>query len=182
MKKKEKSENREEKSELDALKKQAEDKEALAKGYLEHLQRLQAEFDNYRKRTDKEKEELVKFANTELVRKLLDTIDNLGWALNNKEADKENLIKGVEMTYLKMLSMLENDGLKKIEASGAEFNPELHEILLKEESNKESNENTNTAKEIVVEELQRGYTFHGKVIRPSMVKVGLNKEKKDGTI
>src|SRR3989344_896067 len=58
-----KSENREEKSELDALKKQAEDKEALAKGYLEHLQRLQAEFDNYRKRTDKEKEELIKFAN-----------------------------------------------------------------------------------------------------------------------
>lgn len=130
--------------------------------YLDQLQRLQAEFDNYRKRIEKEKEEYCKFSNQELIIKLLDILDDFELALKHIEDD------GVEMIYSKLYSLLEKEGLGKIKVNG-EFNPEVHEALIIEEG-KEDNK--------IIEELQRGYILNNKVIRPSKVKISKIKEDK----
>jgi molecular chaperone GrpE len=124
-------------------------------GYKEDLQRLQAEFDNFRKRTDKEKQEIYENANQELIIRLLDILDNFELALKHIKD------KGIEMIYSQLYSLLENKGLKIINAKG-KFNPEIHEALISEEGNNE---------DIIIEELQKGYYLNNKVIRHSKVKI-----------
>jgi len=138
-------------------------KKVKEKNYLEDLQRLQAEFDNYRKRVDKEKQELYKFADEKLIISLLDILDDFELAL------KHNQDKGVEMIYSKLYSLLEKKGLKLIKAKG-KFNPEIHEALIQEQGSEGG---------IILEELQKGYTLNEKVIRPSKVKISKMKEKKN---
>lgn len=134
----------------------------------ETLQRLQAEFENYRKYIEKTKEEFVKYAKADIIEKLLPLLDSFEMALKNT-TDKERFVKGVELIYSQLYSLLEKEGLKKIKAEG-KFNPNFHEVLLKEESDKEE--------DTILEELQKGYMLHDKVIRHSKVKVSKCRSQK----
>lgn len=129
---------------------------------IDTIKRIQAEFENYKKRVEREKSEFVKFANEELIKKLLPLLDSFEQALKST-ADKEKFVKGVELIYAQAFSTLEQEGLKKIEAVGKKFDPYKHEALLKEKSEKEA----------IIEEMQAGYQLNGKVIRTSKVKIGV---------
>jgi molecular chaperone GrpE len=131
---------------------------------LEQLQRLQAEFDNFRKRTEKEKYELLKNANEDLIVKLLGVLDNFELALEHVED------KGIKMIYSELYSILEKEGLNIIKTEG-DFDPKIHEAIIQEEG-KEN--------EKIVEELQKGYILNDKVIRPSKVKITKTMEQKNG--
>ena len=137
----------------------------------ETLQRLQAEFENYRKRVDKEKEEFVKYAKAGLMQRLLSTIDTFEIALKSTK-DNEKFVKGMEMVYAQLISLLHSEGLKPIEAAGKKFDPYLHEVMLKERSDRDEG--------IVLEELQKGYMLNGRVLRHSKVKISEKAEKKEG--
>lgn len=132
----------------------------------QRLLRVQADYDNFRRRTRQEKEEMAKYASMQLIVQLLPVLDNFDRALaaSRQSEDVEALAKGVEMVYRQLFQVLEQEGLKPIEAVGQPFNPEFHEAVMREESG-EHEEDT------VIEELQKGYMLKDKVIRPSMVKV-----------
>lgn len=156
------------KSENKKLKKELSETKKLAETYLEQLKYLQADFENYKKRVLKEREEFVKLANENLIKELLKILDDFERSLiliKNKDD-----LKGLELIYENFLKILENFGLKKIEAVGKKFDPYYHEVLLKEKSDKEEG--------IILEEFQRGYLLSGKVIRHSKVKVSGGKEEK----
>ncbi len=131
-----------------------------------HLQRLQADFDNYRKRTQKEKEDISKYAAERLVGAILPVLDNFERAIGSVQTspDLAGYAQGVEMIFRQMHNVLIKEGLAVIEAVGQPFDPNLHEAILSVES-EEHPENT------VVEEVQKGYYLKDRVIRPSMVKV-----------
>ncbi|AET70402.1 molecular chaperone GrpE (heat shock protein) [Desulfosporosinus orientis DSM 765] len=132
----------------------------------DHLMRLQAEFDNYRKRTQKEKTEIIKYASERLIAELLPVLDNFERAASSARTnpDFNAFSQGVDMIFRQMQTVLDKEGLKAIEATGQPFDPNLHDAVLRVESD-EHPENT------VVEELQKGYYLKEKVLRPSMVKV-----------
>lgn len=139
------------------------DKEKENKELLETLQRLQADFENYRKRTEKQNQEFCKFANKELIIKILPLLDNFELALKNTK-NHDEFIKGIELIYSQLITLLEEQGLKKIETIGGKFNPHLHEALMQEKhEDKEEN--------IIIEEFQKGYTLNDQIIRHSKVKV-----------
>lgn len=128
----------------------------------ELLQRVQADFENYKKQIEKEKAEFVKYVTEKLIVKLLPVLDSFEIALKNTD-DKEKFVKGVELIFSQLYSTLEQEGLKPIKAVGEHFDPYRHEVLMKEKSEKE---------DVILEELQKGYTLNGKVIRHSKVKIG----------
>jgi molecular chaperone GrpE len=148
---------------LEAELKQSKDQ---ANEHFSHLQRLQADFDNYRKRTQKEKEETVKYAAERIVEAMLPILDNFERAVNSSKTNKDfnAFSQGVEMIFKQMQNTLTKEGLTPMEAVGQPFDPNLHDAVLQVESD-EYPENT------VVEELQKGYYLKEKVLRPSMVKV-----------
>lgn len=147
---------------LQKLKKPKDSKQAKIDELTDTLKRVQAEFENYKKRVDRDKEEFVKFAEKELIAKLLPVLDNFELALKNKDKIQD-FIKGVELIYSELFSLMEKEGIKPIEAEGKKFDPELHEALLSEKSDKEEN--------TVLEEMQKGYLFRDKVLRTAKVKV-----------
>jgi len=130
-----------------------------------HLRAL-ADFQNYKRRSDEQRGELNQFANRELILGLLPVLDNFERALSAAEQTKsyEALMGGVGLTLRQLQEFLKKHGVETIDAQGKEFNPEFHEAVARVEDG-EHPDNT------VVEELQRGYTMHSKVLRPSMVKV-----------
>ncbi len=131
--------------------------------YLDRLQRLMAEFDNFRKRSDKEKADSYDFAVSNTVTELLPVIDNFERALNVESEDK-SLYAGVEMIYKQLLGMLEKLNVTPIDAEGKEFDPNMHNAILHlDDENYDEN--------IVVKELQKGYLYKEKVIRHSLVQV-----------
>lgn len=133
-------------------------------GLKDRLMRHAAEFDNYKKRTQKEKEELYKMAVCDTIEKLLPVKDNLERAvLSTAEAD-EKVAEGVKMIDKQFVDVLKEIGVEPIESVGAEFDPEKHNAVMHEE-NDEAKENT------VVEEFMKGYLYKDKVIRHSVVKV-----------
>ncbi|MBB6636205.1 nucleotide exchange factor GrpE [Cohnella thailandensis] len=144
---------------LEELRKQAEE----ANG---RFLRAQADFDNYRRRTLKEKEELAQYASIKLIGSLLPVVDNFGRALatGGESADVQSFAKGVDMIYRQLWQVLEGEGLKEMEAVGQPFDPEFHQAIMQVESD-EYEEGT------VVEVVQAGYILKDKVIRPAMVKV-----------
>lgn len=146
----------------EALKKERE----KSNEYLNRLKYLQADFENYRKRMEKEIRETAHVSNEKLIVNLLDVIDELELALRSgrETENKQALLEGVEMTLKKMHATLGHEGLAKIEAVGKSFDPKLHEILMKIPT-KEHDEN------VVIEEVRTGYMLRDKVIRPSMVKI-----------
>jgi len=138
-----------------------------ANEYWDKLLRLQADFENTRKRQEKEKQDFLKFANEGLILELLNVLDDLERAVNMAESKHEDLpafLKGVEMILAHLYEMLKAQGLKPIEAEGKIFDPNLHEALMQAED-KDAPEHT------VVEELQKGYLLNDRVIRTAKVKV-----------
>ena len=150
------------KSELSETKKMLKEKTKIADDYLSKLQWLQAEFENFRKRVDKEKNDYVKYANKNLIMKLLGSVDDIERIMNNIK-DKE-ITDGINMVYKNFLHVLENEGLKKIDATGKNFDPYKHEAFLQVVDSSKP-ENT------VLEEFQKGYMLNENVIRPSKVKI-----------
>jgi len=137
-------------------------KDVKIKELTETLQRLQAEFENYKKRNEKECSDYKSYAQEQLIKQLLIIIDNFELALQNHNSPQE-FSKGVELIYAQLFSLLEDKGLKVIKAKGEKFDPYKHEAMLTEESKKKPN--------TVLEELQKGYTLNEKVIRHTKVKV-----------
>ena len=134
----------------------------------DQMLRRQAELENYRKRLIRDKEEAVQYANESLIRDLLGFLDNMERALaaGKNSGDVKGLVEGFEMTQNQLLSTLDkNWGLKAIESVGQEFDPSLHEACMMAVDG-------SLDKETVLEEFQKGYTLHGRVIRPAKVKIG----------
>ncbi|MGU3470014.1 nucleotide exchange factor GrpE [Paenibacillus sp. D51F] len=141
----------------------------LSKQAEEHQQRYlraQADFDNFRRRTQKEKEELAQYASSKLLTQLLPVVDNFERALAAAagSGDSDSLAKGVDMIFRQLQGVLEQEGLKAMEAVGSPFNPEFHQAIMQVESDEHE-------EGIVVEEVQKGYILKDKVLRPAMVKV-----------
>lgn len=130
-------------------------------GELRYL-RLMADFQNYKKRVEKEKRDLYSYANEKIMNDLLTVMDNFERALEH-DAD-ENFKEGIEMIFKQLSDALEKDGLAEIPALGEEFDPNVHSAVMTEET-----EDYESGKVSGV--MQKGYTLNGKVIRPAMVKV-----------
>ena len=128
--------------------------------------RALADFDNYRKRIARENEERTRCANEELIRRLLDVIDNMerAFAVAEGTKDFEGLRKGIELTYLSLKEILTKEGLCSIKCLGEKFDPNYHEAIM-------ALEKEGTDAENVIEEIQKGYMLNGKLIRPSKVVV-----------
>ena len=158
----------EEVSQEEILRNKVAELEAANAELKDQMLRRQAELENYRKRLIRDKEEAVQYANESLIRDLLGFLDNMERALaaGKNSGDVKGLVEGFEMTQNQLLSTLDrNWGLKAIESMGQEFDPSLHEacMMAVDES---------LDKETVLEEFQKGYTLHGRVIRPAKVKIG----------
>lgn len=132
----------------------------------DRLTRQMAEFDNFRKRTEREKSQMYEIGAKDIIDKILPVVDNFERGLGAvKEEDKEDpFIQGMEMVYKQLMTTLESVGVKPIEAIGQEFNPDFHNAVMHVED-EEVGEN------IIVEEFQKGYMYRDSVVRHSMVKV-----------
>jgi len=133
-----------------------------------HL-RLAAEFDNFRRRSLRERQDLHNYANENLVKDLLPTVDNLERAVDHgrkeeQRADSENLLQGVELTYRSLLQILTRHGVVEIEALGKPFDPQVHEAVRRVPSSEH-------APGTVVEVYQKGYLLKDRLLRPAMVAV-----------
>jgi molecular chaperone GrpE len=141
-------------------------KDQEIKALSDRLLRLQAEFENFRKRTAKERGEVIKFANEGLLGEIIPVVDSLERAIQsaNENVDIENLLEGLRLVRRLLNLLLERAGVKEIHAQGEMFNPELHEAISVVESG-DHPDNT------IVEEVQKGYLLNGRVLRPSIVRV-----------
>jgi len=139
---------------------------AEAESHLDDLRRLQADFDNYRKRTLREQTARAASASQALVAKLLPVLDNFELAVSAAEQsrDFDRMLKGVEMVFGELREVLQGEGLVKIEAEGKPFDPERHEAVV-------AVEQEDTEPGTVVDIVRAGYELRGKVLRPAMVKV-----------
>lgn len=131
--------------------------------YFEHLKRNMAEFDNFKKRINKEKDSMYYTITADLISDLLPIIDNFEKALNTECKDKEYK-SGMEMIYTELIGLLNKSGVKEIDALGRAFDPNFHEAVMHEEDNKKGEKE-------IVEVFRKGYIINDKVIRHSMVKV-----------
>lgn len=138
----------------------------LAEENQQRYLRAQADFDNFRRRTMKEKEELGQYASMKLISQLLPVVDNFERAVAaaSVNGDFESLAKGVDMIFRQLEQTLEQEGLKAMNVVGEPFNPEFHQAIMQVESDEYE-------EGIVVEEVQKGYILKEKVLRPAMVKV-----------
>ena len=148
--------------EKDDLKNQLEEKDKKIEELTDTLKRLQAEFENYKKRIDKEKTEFVKYAHADIIQSMLPVLDSFEIALKNTN-DKEKFVEGIKIIYAQFHSILEAEGLKPIKANGEKFDPYRHEVLMKEESDK--------PEDTILEEFQKGYMLNDKVLRNRKVKI-----------
>lgn len=145
-----------------------------AKEYQEKLIRLQADFENSRKRLEKEKQEFVKFANEGIIAELLNVLDDLERAAELAQAKHQDLdafLKGIEMIMAHLYEILKEHGVKPMETENKIFDPHLHEALMQAEDE-------NLPEHTVVEELQKGYFLNDRVIRTAKVKVSKKPEIK----
>lgn len=142
------------------------EKAQKADEYFDRVLRLQADFDNYKKRLDKERLEFIKFANEELILEMLTILDDFERAVESGKAshDFDILYKGIEMISNDLKEFLKKNGVQEIESKGRPFNPNEHEAMMQEETDAHPENH-------VIEEFQKGYTLNGRVIRPAKVKV-----------
>ncbi len=150
--------------EEEKLLKMLNEEKAKAGEYFNRLVRMQADFENFRKRVSREREDLLSYSNERLILSLLPVVDNFERALAVENNDYGKLLAGVEMIYRQLQEILAREGLVSIPATGEIFNPELHEAVMREEGG-DYPENT------VIQELRKGFSYKGKVIRAAMVKV-----------
>jgi len=159
-------------TELETLKKALKTERKKTDDYLNRLKYLQADFENFQKRMQKERNEAINYGNQNIIIALLPIIDELELAIEaGLNDDKKNIIvKGIEMTFKKMYDILEKEGLKRIHSIGKHFDPNKHEAIEKV--------TTKDYKEgMVIEEIRKGFMFKERVIRPSLVKVADNVSK-----
>ena len=148
------------------FKKKKDERDEKIEELSDKLLRQMAEFDNFRKRTEKEKSAMYEIGAKDIVEKLLPVVDNFerGFLTVSEEDKEDAFVTGMEMVYKQLMTMLEGVGVKPIEAVGQEFNPDLHNAVMHVED-EEVGDN------IIVEEFQKGYTYRDSVVRYSMVKV-----------
>jgi molecular chaperone GrpE len=148
--------------------------EEKSKDYLNRLKYLQADFENYRKRTEKQVQEAVQRSNEQLVACLIDIMDSLECAISAGETteNKEALLEGVKMVHRNLEKLLENEGLERLECVGKAFDPNMHEILAQIPTDEHQSGT-------VLEEARKGFMFKGKVLRPSVVKIACNVSESD---
>ena len=161
--------------ELSETKKLVQEKDNLSKEYLKHLERLQADFDNYKKRQEKKQKEFIEFANEELINNLLSVLDNLERALDATENEKDTkaIKEGINNTLKEFRNILNKEGVKPMQSIGHRFDPYKHEAVMRINTDKYS-------EDTITEEFRKGYYIKSKVLRPAMVKVAVStKEKKD---
>ena len=132
----------------------------------DRVTRQMAEFDNFRKRTEREKSQMYEIGAKDIIEKILPVIDNFerGLAAVPEESKEDPFVEGMEKIYKQIMTTLEGVGVKPIEAVGQEFNPDFHNAVMHVED-EEAGEN------IITEEFQKGYMYHDSVVRHSMVKV-----------
>lgn len=165
------------KKELEETVKNLEEKlgleEEKAKDYLNRLKYLQADFENYRKRTEKQTQEAVQRSNEQLVACLINVLDNLENAISAGETteNKDALLEGVKMVHKNLEKLLETEGLQRLECVGKTFDPNMHEILAQIPTNEHQSGT-------VIEEARKGFLFKGKVLRPSVVTIACEAPKK----
>ena len=129
--------------------------------------RLHADFENFRRRTNKEKSELIMYGNKELILKILPVYDDFERAMElmEKSENKEAIVDGIKLIFNNFTGILQQAGLKEIEAKGKDFDPEIHEAITKIQASPEM-------KGKIVDALQKGYMLNDKIIRHSKVVVG----------
>jgi molecular chaperone GrpE len=135
---------------------------------VDRLLRRQAEFDNFRRRAERERSELLEFAHTDSVRAILPILDDLERALKTETADKK-YARGMELIYQRLSEALKKLGLEPISAKGQKFDPHIHHAVDMVESD-ELEDHT------ILDEYQQGYNFRGRLLRPAMVKVAVTKK------
>ena len=150
-----------------ALKAQVESLQAALAEKDNRVKRLQADFENFRRRTSKEREELANVVTQDLLKGMLPILDNFDRAMAAEQKDSESFQKGVEMIYTQLHETLKNDGLEPIETAGQKFDPNFHQAVMRVE-------NPDLEDDTIAQELQKGYIVKGRVIRPSMVQVVSN--------
>ena len=161
------SDGQEQEASNDGKKKNKKDpKDEKIEDLTDKLTRQMAEFDNYRKRTEKEKSAMYEIGAKDIIEKILPVIDNFERGFQSVEDGKKDdpFVDGMDKVYKQLMKTLEDAGVKQIEALGEEFNPEFHNAVMHVEDD-EAGEN------IIVEEFQKGYLYRDSVVRHSMVKV-----------
>lgn len=134
---------------------------------LDRLLRRQAEFDNFRRRADREKSEVIEYANSESVAAILPILDDFERALKMGEADSE-YARGMELIYQRLSDALKKLGLEPISAKGQKFDPHIHHAVDRVET-------ADAEEDTILDEYQQGYNFRGRLLRPAMVKVAVKK-------
>ena len=146
--------------EIEKLKEDLEKQESETQEYISLAQRLQADFENFKKITDKQNKEIIKFANENIIKEFLDCYEDFGRALNVE--NDENLREGIELTYNKFKDILTKEGVEEIPAKGEKFDLNKHEALMVQASDDVENG-------YVIEELMKGYMYKDKVLKYSKV-------------
>ncbi len=144
--------------------------ESIKKEHMDRIKRLQADFENYKKRVQKEREELVRLLEDHVLLELIPLYDNFERAFRHftRNNDKDAFIEGIEKIFSQFHEFLNRKGIEPIKAMGEPFDPAKHDALITVESDGAPN--------IVLEEFERGYLRNGRVIKPSRVKVSKKKE------
>ncbi|MDD5491590.1 MAG: nucleotide exchange factor GrpE [bacterium] len=142
--------------------------------YYDQLLRLKAEFENYRRRVEKEKLDLVKFGQEDVLLKMLPFIDNVDRALKaaREHDNHKTILEGLVMIEKEFKQFLKQEGVEQIKTQEEKLDPSLHHVVSQEESADHEDDD-------ILEEIQKGYSFKGKVIRPSLVKVAKKKNKQE---
>ena len=146
--------------EIEKLKEDLERQEAETQEYISLSQRLQADFENFKKITDKQNKEIIKFANENIIKEFLDCYEDFGRALEVE--NDENLREGIQLTYNKFKDILTKEGVEEIHAKGEKFDLNKHEALMVQKSDDVENG-------YVIEELMKGYMYKDKVLKYSKV-------------
>ena len=132
----------------------------------DRLLRKQAEFENYKKRVERERSEFAQFASAELIKELLQALDSFDLAIRNAAGGDEKTLRGFELIYKQLLDTLTRFGLKPIEAKGKTFDPNFHQAVSTQPA-------PNLEENTVIDEMRKGYTLHGRLLRPAMVTVSV---------
>ncbi|NNG00500.1 MAG: nucleotide exchange factor GrpE [Desulfobacteraceae bacterium] len=151
----------------DSIEQKLETAQNEARENYDRLLRVSAEFENYKKRTNREVSDFKRYANESLIRDLLSVVDNLERAIESAKQDISEegaLVEGVEMTLSEVVKIFEKHSVKPIESLGEEFDPCFHQAMMQEEV-------TDKPNNIVLKELQKGYLIHDRLLRPAMVVV-----------
>lgn len=154
--------------EIESVKKALAEEKEKSEKYLANWQRAQADFINYKRRSEQERAEVVNYANSTLILNTLPVLDDLERALGNvpDELAESPWVDGIRYIYRKLQAVLEAQGISVIEAEGKDFDPNFHEAVMSVEGEDGK----------VIEETQKGYKLRNRVIRPTKVKVGKGSE------